>query len=447
MTMQNKMRTLYPAGVVASKIDPSTRSKILLYGLWVTFFCLVSCSHLQASKNENEPKVSTSDSAKPATRSSPLSPMANNKESTIQSEGLFLSKAWVKKTQADSDVGYRKVARMSPLILKDRVIQGNAFDGIAAFDRESGQRLWKLAVKGGVEGGVTTVNDFLFFGGNDGYFYSVSIKTGEVLWKNAVRAEVLAAPFLHDGVVYFLSGNNVLRALDASEGKELWIYSRVDSQSLSVRGASAPVVKDGSLIVGFSDGYLVSLNAKTGSLQWESLLNKNKRFRDIDSPAVIDGEFVYVTGYDSHLYCVRWKTGDLVWKSEPGGYGKVLIKEDRLFYSSSTGEVLAIDKKNGNVLWRYKLEDGIATSPVFYKNYLAIGESQGALKLLNAETGKEVSQLSPGRGIFSPISVDEEKDELYFLSNSALLYKIKAKTGRVNLNDWTTMAVGSPWVY
>lgn len=392
----------------------------------VIFFCLVSCTHLETTKKQE---------------STPSNNTASVSSSSSSSEAsLVLSKVWVKKTQKDTDVGYRKVARMSPLVLKDKIIQGNAFDGIAAFDRQSGQVLWRLPVKGGVEGGVASVNDFLFFGGNDGYFYSVSIKTGEVIWKNAVRSETLAAPLLHDGVVYFLSGNNVLRALDAAEGKELWIYSRVDSQSFSVRGASAPVVKDGTLILGFSDGYLVALNAKTGGLQWESLLNKNKRFRDIDSTAVVDGEFVYATGYDSHLYCVRLKTGDLVWKSEPGGFGKVLIKEDRLFYSSSNGEVLAIDKKNGNSLWRYKLEEGVATSPVLYKNYLAIGESQGALRLLNIETGKEVTHLSPGHGIFSPISIDEEKDELYFLSNSALLYKIRATNRAKN-------ALGSPWIY
>jgi len=389
-------------------------------------FYLASCSHVELQKDQMDspnPPVST----------------ATSQSSSRPTMILSLKKVWVKKTQAETDVGYRKMARMSPLILKDKIIQGNAFDGIAAFDRESGRTIWRLPVKGGVEGGVTHVNDILFFGGNDGNFYSVSLKTGEVIWKYSVRSETLAPPLLYDGVVYFLTGNNVLRALDAVEGKELWLYSRVDSQSFSVRGASTPVVKDGTLFLGFSDGYLVALNAKTGSLKWESALNKNKRFRDIDSTAVIDGEFIYVTGYDSHLYCVRLQTGDLAWKAEPGGFGKVLIKDDRLFYSSSTGEVLAIDKKNGNSLWRYKLEEGIATSPVLYKNYLTIGESQGALRLLNIESGKEISHLSPGHGIFSPIAIDEQKDELYFLSNNALLYKIQAKMVK---NE-----VGSPWIY
>jgi outer membrane protein assembly factor BamB len=173
-------------------------------------------------------------------------------------------------------------------------------------------------------------------------------------------------------------------------------------------------------------------------MKWETLLNKNKRFRDIDSTPVVDGEFVYVTGYDSHLYCVKFQTGELAWKSEPGGFGKVLIKGERLFYSSSTGEVLAIDKKSGSPIWRYKLSEGIATNPIVYRNYLAVGESQGALRLLNLETGTEVGHLSPGHGIFSPIAVDEAKNEFYFLSNNALLYKVKA--------HWRKEKEDLPWL-
>lgn len=344
----------------------------------------------------------------------------------VESPAPFnFKKVWVRPTYLKDDIGYRKNVRMSPLILKDRIIQGNAFDGIVAVDRQLGHVLWRIPVVGGVEGGATAINDFLFFGGNDGYFYSASISSGQVLWRVPVRAESLAAPLLSDGIVYFMTGNNVLHALDASDGRELWIYSRVDAQSFSVRGAASSVVHDGQLLIGFSDGYLVSLNAKTGSLKWETLLNKNKRFRDLDSTPVIDGNQVYVTGYDSHLYCVNFQTGELLWKAEPGGFGQVLVLKDRLFYSSSNGQVIAIDKKDGHQIWKYNVPEGVATSPTVYKDYLVFGESLGALQILRQSDGKAVGHLSPGHGISSPIAIDEANDEFYFISNSAWLYKVK----------------------
>lgn len=388
--------------------DPLKMKTMLLFIITLLF---MGCAH-----------ISNFFETKDEVKSNPSTSFSSNEKSK-----LYLKKVWVKKTSLSQDEGYRKNVRMTPQVLKDRIIQGNAYDGVLALDRKSGQRKWFLPLKGGAEGGVTQVKDRLFFGSNDGYFYSVSAENGDVFWKTAVRSETLAAPLLYDGIVYFLTGNNVLHAVDALDGKELWIYSRVDNQSFSIRGASTPTVKDGALLIGFSDGYLVALDSKSGSLRWETLLNKNKRFRDIDSTPVVDGEFVYVTGYDSHLYCVNIKTGELVWKLEPGGFGKVALSGDQLFYSSSKGEVLAINKKDGSVVWRHKLKEGIATSPTLYKSYIVIGESEGALKILEKQSGKEVGRLSPGHGIFSPIAVDDEKDELYFISNSALLYKVKVQ--------------------
>lgn len=363
----------------------------------------------------------------------------NSSSNGTDAQSAFqLKKVWVRPTNLTADVGFRKSVRMTPLVLKDRIIQGNGYDGLVAVDRDSGSILWRFNVKGGVEGGVTSIKENLFFGGNDGQFYSVSLTTGKVNWSIPVKSETLAAPLIEDGVVYFLTGNNVLHAVDALDGHELWIYSRVDNQSFSIRGASSPIVINGLLLIGFSDGYLVGLDAKSGSLKWETLLNKNKRFRDIDSTPVIDGEFAYVTGYDSHLYCVRYQTGELAWKSEPGGFGKVLVSGESLFYSSSFGEVIALEKKSGSSIWRYKLSEGIATSPVLFKGYLAFGESQGAMRLLDLIKGTEITHLSPGHGIFSPIAVDEINNEIYFLSNSALLYKVKAQ--------WSRYPEDLPWL-
>lgn len=369
--------------------------------LWGLFF-LTGCTHLPSDESKKT---------------------SNAKASVM----LEFEKDWVRPTTASKDIGYRKNVRMSPLLLEDRVIQGNGYDGIVAIHRQTGNILWRIPVKGGVEGGATAIKDHLFFGGNDGLFYSISVSSGKVMWTMPVRAETLAAPTISDGIVYFVTGNNILHAVDAVEGKEVWLYSRVDSQNFSIRGSSTPTIKNGVVVVGFSDGYLVALDAKSGGVKWETALNKNKRFRDLDSMPVIDGDRVYVTGYDSHLYCVNLMSGDLIWKTEPGGFGSVLISGDRLIYSSSTGEVISIDKKNGSTLWKYALKEGIATTPVLYLDFVVIGESTGAMKALRLEDGMPAGSLNPGFGLFSPVTVDEGNNEFYFASNGALLYKVKGK--------------------
>jgi outer membrane protein assembly factor BamB len=340
---------------------------------------------------------------------------------------LYVHKEWVSNTVDGEDHTFRKTHRMKSLLFDDRVIQGNAIDGIAAYRRDDGNQIWRIPISGGVEGGVDQVKDRLFFGGNNGVFYSVSVITGEIFWTFSAKTEVLSAPTLFEGNVYFLAGNNILYSLDASDGKEQWIYSRVDSQNISVRGASRPLIQNGVLYMGFSDGYMVALDAKTGTVKWEQWLNKNKRFKDLDGAPVIDGEEIYITGFDSALYCLKKTSGQLLWKSEPGGFGEVLIADEAIVYSTSTGQVLALNKKDGTKIWSYSLNDGIATTPVFYQNKIVVSESQGQILFLNMKTGVLDASFDPGRGSFAPVAVDEKKNELYFISREAHLYKLTTK--------------------
>jgi outer membrane protein assembly factor BamB len=56
---------------------------------------------------------------------------------------------------------------------------------------------------------------------------------------------------------------------------------------------------------------------------------------------------------------------------------------------------------------------------------VVFGESQGALKILDAATGKLISQFTPGRGLLSAPLVDEAHDRIYFISGEANLYGLQ----------------------
>ncbi len=341
-----------------------------------------------------------------------------------------IRKDWIRQGPEVTNMGFRKINRMSPLLYADAkqgslLIQANSIDGVVAYQRFSGREVWRLRILNGVESSAALIRDRLFFGGNDGQFYSVEANTGKVIWTFPTRIENLAEPLIEDGVVYFLTGNNSVYALDAVSGKQLWLYTRQDPNPLRVRGGSKPALRNGALILGFSDGYLVALVAKTGQVKWEKQLNRNKKFRDIDTNPLIDGEFVYALGFDDHLYCLRTSTGESVWTSEKGGYGGMLIQGDRLYYASSTSEFMAVNKSTGNKIWSYQLAEGIATSPTMYRGLIVFGESQGGLVFLDSGSGKKVGYFDPGRGILSPPSIDEKNNRVFFISGEANVYALE----------------------
>ncbi|MNK08068.1 Outer membrane protein assembly factor BamB precursor [compost metagenome] len=337
-----------------------------------------------------------------------------------------VKRAWVRQTTEKDNLGFRKINRMTPLLVGDLIIQGNGLDGIVAYDRDSGQLKWRLPIANGVEPSATHIRDRVFVGASDGNFYSLSAKTGEVQWTFNTKSENLSEPLLDEGVVYFLAGNNVLYALDAATGRQLWLYSRQDTSQFSIRGGSRPALKNGILYVGFSDGSLVALNSKNGNVQWEIQLNRNKRFRDVDASPILDGETIYIAGYDDRLYAVSAVKGEVLWRVDGGGYSAVTAIGNKLIYPTTTGEVWALNKTNGEKLWSYKLPTGIATQVRNYKGILVFGESQGKLQFLDANTGKVLGGTEPGRGILSAPSIDEKNNRVYFISGEANLYAIDA---------------------
>lgn len=336
-----------------------------------------------------------------------------------------VDEVWVQQTTARDNLGFRKINRMKPLFYKNMVLQANGIDGVAALDRATGQLKWRLPISQGAEASAALINDRLFLGGSDGQFYAIQADQGKVLWTFPTRIETLSEPLLHEGTLYVLTGNNTLYALDAATGKQLWLYSRQDTSSLSIRGGSKPALRNGTLYVGFSDGALVALLASNGAVKWEKQLNRNKKFRDLDTDPLLEGDYLYVLGYDDHMYCLRAATGEQVWMSPVGGYGSILLSGERLYYAGSSGEFMALNKETGQKVWSFPLKEGIATSASLLKGLVVFGESQGALRILDAASGKEVASFSPGRGILSPPTVDEEAGRIYFISNEANLYSLK----------------------
>lgn len=345
----------------------------------------------------------------------------------IESREFQVSKYWTFQNTSEINLKYRKINRMSTLIGDGYVVQGNGIDGISAYNTENGSKLWSLKIEEGVEASGALVNDKLYFGSQGGQFYSVNAKTGTILWTFPTRIENLSEPLVVDGVVYFLTGSNTVYALKADTGESLWLYSRPEVMPVTVRGGAKPTMRKGALIVGFSDGTLVSLEASSGKVKWEKQLNNGKRFRDLDSDPLVVEDDIFVTGFDDSIYKIRAATGEIVWKSEFGGYGNLVSYKDLVLFATSSSEFIALNVSSGSKVWTYKLpQSGIATGATLFKNYVVFGDSNSDLVFADAITGQVIQKFTPGRGIMSRPTVDEKLGRVYFISGNASFYSLRA---------------------
>ncbi len=365
-------------------------------------------------------------SATPELRTKPVSSADNYKKAKAQN--FILTPFWAQDTLAKTNIGFRKINRMSPILYRDQIIVGNALDGLVSYDIQTKNEVWRLDIPQGIESSGTQIRDRLFVGSNNGRMYSINLANGTIVWSFDTKSEVVAEPLLNEGVVYFLSGSQSVFALDAVSGKQLWTYNRQDTANLmTIRGGSRPAISNGLIYVGFSDGAMVSMNAKTGTPQWEITLNRNTRFKDIDASPVIDGDYLYVNSYDDQLYCVSKDKGEIIWKSPLGGSSTPLVFSDKIATTSSYGDFAVLSKKDGSVVWKTKTTEGIFIDPGFMKGLLVSGESQGKLVFFDSLTGEVKGSFEPGRGVFSKPTISNDKANVYFISGEGIVYGVKAQ--------------------
>ena len=135
-----------------------------------------------------------------------------------------------------------------------------------------------------------------------------------------------ATPIVVDGLLYTSGAWGFVYALDAKTGKEIWRYEpRVDA-SWAVNACCDVVnrgvaVWKGRVYVGTLDGYLVCLDASTGSEIWrKDTFNDRSKAYSITGPPQVAGEMVvignpggefgvrgYITAYDLDSGEQKWR--------------------------------------------------------------------------------------------------------------------------------------------
>ena len=169
---------------------------------------------------------------------------------------LSLGNGWlIATTEAGSVLAFR--ARDGGLIWRrelDAPIRGSASisddrvylpmtDGrIIALEVGTGEPRWERRL-GGAPNQILSTPHLVYSGSNDNYFYALRAKDGVIEWRWPTGGDVIGRAALDSRRVYFVSFDNVLRALDRNTGNQRW------KRTLPLRPTRGPVVMDDALIV------------------------------------------------------------------------------------------------------------------------------------------------------------------------------------------------------
>ncbi|RPH61747.1 MAG: PQQ-dependent dehydrogenase, methanol/ethanol family, partial [Acidobacteria bacterium] len=156
-------------------------------------------------------------------------------------------------------------------------------------------------------------------------------------WVYQVRRAgiVETSPIVADGVMYITEPPSTVTALDVRTGRPLWTWSPTIPTDVIIIG-SPPVnrgvaVLDNHVFVGTVHGHLVALDAASGNVRWDVVVDDNKLGYYLTlAPLALDGRIIvgvsgaeagirgFIDAYDPSTGRRLWRTPTVPAPGEPG---------------------------------------------------------------------------------------------------------------------------------
>ena len=300
---------------------------------------------------------------------------------------------------------------------------------------------WSHRFGGKINGGLALVNGTLYVESFDGRVSALDARTGSLRWSTAVNAVVMTTPIVAGGRVIVGTGtSNVL-----TESARRVVWGRVQGDAV------------------------IALDARTGRPLW----NHRTIGEDMPSPALVRvggaNAIVFANG-DNHIYALSVDDGRALWRRAVNGIatmssaatnkGAVYVVIGGTAYSRSGDSLLAIDAKDGRILWRAPFGNADCSPTIAYGRVFVEGSASQSgrpadrnafndVAAVDEATGKLHWRWYSGYGTFTSVGSDEEA--IAGMAADGLLYQaipatnefaaIDARTGRVRWKIHTDAAV------
>jgi len=295
---------------------------------------------------------------------------------------------------ASVGVGYDgQFINLVPAASRDQVFVADREGRVDAFDIETGKRNWKVETEAPISAGPGTDEGMVVVGTSDAYILALDAANGELLWKARVSSEVLSVPRIDYGKIIVQTTDGNITALNAEDGEQLWIFDR-SVPALTLRGTSTPAIDSGLVVAGFSNGKLVGISAEKGFAVWETNVaipsgrSEIERMVDIDGDPVIVGGAIYVTTFQGRIAVINVKNGNSGWKRDMSSYAGLDVDFSQVYVTDDTSQVWALTRSSGSSVWKLdQLLHRSLTAPVYFDQYVAVGDFEGYVHLLSRQDG------------------------------------------------------------
>ena len=195
------------------------------------------------------------------------------------------------------------------VVAGDKLLVSSHWDALAALDKKTGKKLWENK-DGDLRFRSSTpavIDENTLIAADSNAIMLIDAESGEITHKDThedINFSSSAQPVIDGNMAYIPTANKGLVAFDLNEKAIAWqfetqkamIYTAPYTSGEAQTIEPTPVLKDGSLIFGASDGVLYNISAKTGELEKSTVIGA-----PIFGTCAIIGDDVVVTDYSGRV--------------------------------------------------------------------------------------------------------------------------------------------------
>ncbi len=367
---------------------------------------------------------------------------------------LALSSSVREAWSASAGSGSSALGRItaSPIVYGGRVFTLDAEGKVTAFSTSGGSQLWRQSLEptppqtasassgfnfstssifslggsdgGGYGGGLAADNGRLYGASGFGAVIAMDPATGKRLWEKNLGAPVRSSPTAAADRVFVLTAEGRFFCLSGVDGQELW-SSRGLPQQASLSLNASPAVDSEIVAVPYPSGDVIGLKVLDGSPVWSESLTRTRTssqfasLTDAARPAIENG-IVYAIGHAGRMVATNARSGERIWSINAPGTQMPWVAGESVFIIDTSGQILAVAKRDGKVQWTAKLPaSGTWSGPVLANKALWAVSSKGTLVSVDAMTGRVLAQQSLSAGSYvAPVVAG---GRMYILTDTARL--------------------------
>lgn len=283
------------------------------------------------------------------------------------------------------------------------------------------------------------------------YINSKPIKTPEIvkifpnMWNIHIRegGGVIFSDLNEDKILDILTySSGRLVTIDGKTQKVMWHFD--------CGGSSIPAVKDNVVYLislveykespSYTGGEyrLYALDKKTGTLDWELLVNKNRIMGFSPASPVVSDNFVYVGTFDGKLLAIDIKERKVKWEFSVFEPIKEITKINNLIYFAAqkhyedNDKLFAIDASDGQLIWEFDFQSKTDVSGICAENKtLFCKDANGIVYALDAKTGHLLWKKELLEKRNSGLSNPSLHNGIIYIASDKTIYAINSKNGNI----------------